>query len=48
LQELYVCNKEKEKCIEGRVSLTNNGQQKVKMARIEYKNKGRYIGEILK
>jgi hypothetical protein len=40
--------KKKEKCIEGRVSLTNNGQQKVKMARIEYKNKGRYIGEILK
>lgn len=48
LQELYVCNKEKEKCIEGRVSLTNNGLQKVKMARIEYKNQGRYIGEILK
>ena len=48
LQELYVCKKEKEYCMEGRVSLTNNGLQKVKMARIEYKNKGRYIGEILK
>lgn len=48
IQEMYVCKKEKEKCIENRVSLTNNGIQKVRMARIEYKGKGKYIEEILK
>ena len=48
LQEMFVCSKEKESCIENRFLLTNNGLQKVKMARIEYKNKGQYIEEILK
>lgn len=48
LQEMFVCTKEKEICIENRFLLTNNGLQKVKMARIEYKNKGKYIEEILK
>lgn len=48
LQEMFVCNKEKEFCTENRFSLTNNGLQKVKMARIEFKNKGHYIEEILK
>ena len=47
IQEMFVCSKEKEKCTESRIQLTNNGLQKVKMARIEYKNKGKYIEEIL-
>lgn len=48
IKEMYVCKKEKEKCIENKISLTDNGLQKVKMARIEYKGKGKYIGELLK
>ena len=48
LQEMFVCSKEKEYCTKNRISLTNNGIQKVKMARIEYKNKGKYIEELLK
>lgn len=47
LREMYVSSKEKEYCINSRISLTNNGLQKVKMARIEYKGKGKYIEEIL-
>jgi hypothetical protein len=45
---MFVCEKEKDYCTESRVLLTNNGLQKVKMARIEYKGKGKYIEEILK
>jgi len=48
IKEMFVCRKEKEECIEKRISLTNNGLQKVKMARIEYKGKGKYIEEVLK
>jgi len=48
IKEMFVCGKEKEECIEKRISLTNNGLQKVKMARIEYKGKGKYIEEALK
>ena len=48
IQEMFVCKKEKEKCIENRMSLTDNGIQKVKMARIKYKGKGKYFEEILK
>ncbi len=48
LQEMFVCKKEKEHWIDERLSLAKTGLQKVKMARIEYKNKGRYIEEILK
>lgn len=47
IRELFVSKKEKEKCIENRISLTDNGMQKVRMARIEYKGKGKYIEEIL-
>ncbi len=47
LQEMFVCTKEKDYCTDSRVQLTNNGLQKVKMARIEYKNKGHYIEELL-
>lgn len=48
IQEMYVCQKEKEKCIKNRISITENGMQKVRMARIQYKGKGQYIEEILK
>ena len=48
LQEMFVCSKEKKICTESRFALINNGLQKVKIARIEYKNKGHYIEEILK
>ena len=48
LKEMYVCKKEKEHCTDERISLTNNGLQKVRMARIEYKNKGKYIEELFR
>lgn len=48
LKEMFVCQKEKAYCLDDRVTLTNNGSQKVKIARIQYKNKGRYIEEILR
>lgn len=48
VKEMYVCNKEKEKCIANRISLTESGLQKVKMARIEYKGKGKYFEELVK
>ena len=48
LREMYVSSNEKDYCTNSRISLTNNGLQKVKMARIEYKGKGKYIEEILK
>ena len=48
IKEMYVCKKEKEKSIESRTLLTSNGLQKVRMARITYKNKGIYIEEVLK
>lgn len=47
IKEMFVCKKEKEKCIESKVQLTNNGIQKVKIARIEYKGKGKYFEEIV-
>lgn len=48
LKEMFVCQKEKDDCLKNRASLTNSGSQKVKVARIQYKNQGRYIEEILK
>ena len=48
IKEMYVSKKEKEQCIKTRISLTDNGLQKVRMARITYKGKGKYIEEILK
>ncbi|MDY6430757.1 MAG: DUF3990 domain-containing protein [Bacilli bacterium] len=48
LRKMYVCKKEKDNCTMQRISLTNNGLQKVRMARIEYKNKGKYIEELFK
>ena len=48
IQETFVCKKEKNKCLDDRVQITSNGSQKVKIARIKFKNKGKYIEEILK
>ena len=48
LKEMFVCQKEKAHCLDNRVTQTNNGSQKVKIAHIQYKNKGRYIEEILR
>lgn len=48
LKEMYVCKKEKEYCTNQRMTLSNNGFQKVKLARIEYKNKGEYLEELLR
>ena len=48
LTEMFVCKKEKEQCAKDRLSLTNTGIQKVKISRIEYKNRGKYIGEYFK
>lgn len=48
IQEMYVCKKEKENCYQNRNSLTNDGIQKVKLAKIAYKIKGNYFEEILK
>lgn len=48
IQKMFVCKKEKETCIQNRVSLTDNGIQKVKMARIKYRGMGKYFEEIFK
>lgn len=48
VQEMFVSEKERAKCVASRAELTMNGSHKVKAARIEYKGKGRYIQEILK
>lgn len=48
LRGMYVCEKEKSMCLENRRLLAENGSQKVKIARIKYKNQGHYIEEILK
>lgn len=48
VKEMYVCEKEREKYANDRNLLTSNGLQKVRMSKIEYKGKGKYIEEILK
>lgn len=48
IQEMFVCGAEKKDCANSRIEQTNVSLQKVKMARIEYKNKGKYIEELLK
>ena len=40
--------KEKEKCMKNSISLTDNGIQKAKMARINYRGKGKYFEELIK
>ena len=48
LRELFISTKEKDNLINQRFDLTSTGLNKVKVARIEYKGKGKYIEELLK
>ena len=48
IKEMFVSKKEKEECVKKRITLTENGLEKVKVARIEYKGKGKYFQEIAK
>ena len=48
LKEMFVCSLEKENIINDRFEVSNNGVNKAKMARIEYRGKGKYIEELLK
>ncbi len=44
-RELYVCESEKKRSLMKREELSENSMNKVSMARIEYKGKGKYIEE---
>ena len=48
ISRLYLCEKEKEYYQDIKLGEEINGQNKSKAARIEYRNKGRYIDEIFK
>ena len=48
LDDMFLCEKERAYYLEKRIESTKIGLDKVKIARIEYKNKGKYIGELLK
>ena len=48
IKEMFVSKKEKEEFVKKRITLTENGLEKVKIARIEYKGKGKYFEEIVK
>lgn len=48
LKEMFVSSMEKEKIIKERFDITHNGLNKAKMARIQYRGKGKYIEELLK
>ena len=48
LDEMFLCEKERNNYLSKRLESNKIGLDKVKIARIEYKNKGKYIGEILK
>ena len=48
LDMLFLCDREKEDYISARLESSKIEQDKVKVARIEYKNIGKYIEEILK
>ena len=48
LDEMFLCEKERNDYLSKRLEYNKIGLDKVKVARIEYKNKGKYIGEILK
>ncbi len=47
LERCYLCSKEKEYYKDEQTKFLNIGNDKVKLARINYKNKGKYIGEII-
>ena len=46
IARLYLCEKEKEEYREVKINEGRNGQAKSKAARIEFRNKGRYIDEL--
>ena len=48
LERCYICSEEKEYYKNIRTAETKLGEDKVKLARIEYRGKGQYIDEILK
>ena len=48
IEEMFLCDSEREDYLARRLEYNKIGLDKVKAARIEYKNKGNYIGEILK
>lgn len=48
LGEMFLCDAERKDYLQKRLEYNKTGLDKVKVARIEYKNKGKYIGEILK
>ena len=47
LERCYICNKEKEQYMRMRSADARLGDDKVKLARIQYRGKGKYIDEIL-
>lgn len=47
LENCYLTNKEREEYIKQKEEIDNIGDNKVKLARIEYRGKGQYIDEIL-
>lgn len=48
LREMFVSSDEKKQYIENNISLTKTGLSKVRLTRIEYRGKGKYIEELLK
>ena len=48
IKPLYVCSCEKEKLVNLRLEMSDLSQDKVRVARIEYRGKGHYIDELLK
>ena len=48
IKPLYVCSREKEKLVNLRLEMSDLSQDKVRVARIEYRGKGQYVDELLK
>ena len=48
LSEMFLCEEEKKGYVNKRLDANKVGLDKVQIARIEYKNKGKYIKELLK
>ena len=47
LERCYLCEEEKKACLEARAESSKIGQDKVKVARRQYRGQGRYIEELL-
>ena len=48
LERCFVCSKEKENFVQKAIEFQKQGQDKSRLARIQYKNMGKYIEELLK